>query len=181
MSTAATPPTPENVAEMLTSGDNDYHDGNDWKPGLSAHGSVVSIRVTPYAEAREDLDWVPERLPDVHFRAVVVEGEDAPIVLDRAAFERRVNERFDDAVRKLGAQPLRFWPATIGALHEQILNLVSDLPGATQAETVDDGDDGTCGDCMFGRCHGTEPAECECARHEASVEAAQAEQKGGPE
>lgn len=25
---AATPPTPENVAEMLTSGDNDYHDGN---------------------------------------------------------------------------------------------------------------------------------------------------------
>lgn len=30
-------------------------------------------------------------------------------------------------------------------------------------------DDGTCGDCMFGRCHGTEPDDCGCARHEASV------------
>ena len=30
-------------------------------------------------------------------------------------------------------------------------------------------DDGTCGDCMFGRCHGTDPDDCGCDRHEASV------------
>lgn len=65
---AATPPTPENVAEMLTSGDNDYHDGNYWKPSLSASGNVVKIGIEPFA-ADED----GTRLPKVHFRAVVVQ------------------------------------------------------------------------------------------------------------
>lgn len=32
------------------------------------------------------------------------------------------------------------------------------------------GDDGTCGDCADGKCHGTDPDDCECARHSASVE-----------
>lgn len=62
---------------------------------------------------------------------------------------------------------------------EQVAVLAGDDAEAAQAETADDGDDGTCGDCMYGRCHGTEPEECGCARHEASVEAAQAEQSGG--
>lgn len=35
----------------------------------------------------------------------------------------------------------------------------------------------TCGDCESGRCHGDGP--CGCARHDVSVEAAQAEQTGG--
>lgn len=70
----ATPPTPENVAEMLTAGDNDYHDGNNWKPGLHAEGNVLHIRITPYSEPDEDdLDDEPVKLDDVHFRAVVVE------------------------------------------------------------------------------------------------------------
>lgn len=77
---AATPPTPENVAEMLTSGDNDYHDGNYWHPSLYAQGNVVSIGITPYADDDEGT-----KLPEVHFRAVVVEGETAPIVLERPA------------------------------------------------------------------------------------------------
>lgn len=75
---AATPPTPENVAEMLTSGDNDYHDGNYWHPSLYAQGNVVSIGITPYADDDEGT-----KLPEVQFRAVVVEGETAPIVLPR--------------------------------------------------------------------------------------------------
>lgn len=29
-------------------------------------------------------------------------------------------------------------------------------------------DDGTCGDCADGRCHGGEPGQCGCARHDAS-------------
>jgi len=70
---AATPPTPETVAEMLTSGDGTYDDGNRWQLGLSAQGNVVHIRITPYSDVDEDdLDDEPVRLPDVHFRAVVV-------------------------------------------------------------------------------------------------------------
>ena len=78
MSTAITPPTPENVAELLTEGDNDLHDGNGWKPGLSATGNVVRISITPYDEDGNVLD-------DAHFRAVVVPGETVPIVLERPA------------------------------------------------------------------------------------------------
>lgn len=32
-------------------------------------------------------------------------------------------------------------------------------------------DDGACGDCATGRCHGTDPGDCGCDRHNASVEA----------
>ena len=63
---AATPPTPETVAEMLTAGDNDYHDGNYWKPSIGADGNVVHIGITAYSEDGE-------KLPEQHFRAVVVE------------------------------------------------------------------------------------------------------------
>ncbi|TYB69663.1 hypothetical protein FXF51_05745 [Nonomuraea sp. PA05] len=75
---AATPPTPENVAEMLTSGDNDYHDGNYWHPSIGAAGNVVHIGITAYSEDGE-------KLPEQHFRAVVVEGETVPIVLEAPA------------------------------------------------------------------------------------------------
>ena len=75
---AATPPTPENVAEMLTSGDNDYHDGNYWHPSLSSDGNVVWIGIEAYSEDGE-------KLPEVHFRAVVVPGEQPPIVLPSGA------------------------------------------------------------------------------------------------
>ncbi|MFF0864211.1 hypothetical protein ACFYUV_20805 [Nonomuraea sp. NPDC003560] len=75
---AATPPTPENVAAMLTSGDNDYHDGNYWHPSIGSIGNVVHIGITPYADDDEGT-----KLPEVHFRAVVVEGETDPIVLPR--------------------------------------------------------------------------------------------------
>ncbi|MEO3869405.1 hypothetical protein ABGB18_11285 [Nonomuraea sp. B12E4] len=73
---ASTPPTPENVAEMLTSGDNDYHDGNYWHPSIGSVGNVVHIGITAYSEDGD-------KLPEVHFRAVVVEGETAPILLER--------------------------------------------------------------------------------------------------
>ena len=76
---AITPPTPENVAEMLTSGDNDYHDGNDWHPSLSRDGNVVRIEITPVGEDYET------HLPVEHFQAVVVPGETVPIVLERPA------------------------------------------------------------------------------------------------
>lgn len=75
---AATPPTPENVASMLTSGDNDYHDGNYWHPSIGAGGNVVHIGITAYSEDGE-------KLPEAHFRAVVVEGEQTPIVLPPGA------------------------------------------------------------------------------------------------
>jgi hypothetical protein len=77
---AATPVTPENVAEMLTSGDNDYHDGNCWHPSLYAQGNVIHIGITAYADDDEGT-----KLPEVQFRAVVVEGEQTPIVLPAGA------------------------------------------------------------------------------------------------
>jgi hypothetical protein len=40
---AATPPTPKNVAEMLTETDNDFHDGNNWKPGLYAEVAPIEV------------------------------------------------------------------------------------------------------------------------------------------
>ena len=128
MSTAITPPTPENVAEMLTSGDNDYHDGNDWWPSLSRDGNVVKIGIEPVGQDYET------KLPEVHFQAVVVEGEETPLVFDRATFEQRVNARFDEAARKLGCESLAFMPATIAALRQQILALDVDLAEAARAE-----------------------------------------------
>ena len=77
---AATPPTPENVAEMLTAGDNDYHDGNYWHPSIGSIGNVIHIGITPYADDDEGT-----KLPEQHFRAVVVKGEQTPIVLERPA------------------------------------------------------------------------------------------------
>ncbi|MEV0994601.1 hypothetical protein [Nonomuraea sp. NPDC050202] len=82
---AATPPTPESVAEMLTSGDNDYHDGNYWHPSIGADGNVVHIGITAYSEDGD-------KLPEVRFRAVVVEGEVTPIVLDRETYRDDVEE-----------------------------------------------------------------------------------------
>lgn len=72
----AVEPTAELVAEMLTESDNDYHDGHQWQPSISADGNVVSITITPYTV---DGDECPER----EFRAVVVEGDQPPIVLSR--------------------------------------------------------------------------------------------------
>ncbi|MER6575772.1 hypothetical protein [Nonomuraea sp. NPDC001023] len=87
---AATPPTPANVAEMLTSGDNDYHDGNEWKPGMSARGNVVHIRITPYTEPSDDINEETVALPDVHFRAVVVEGETVPDLSEMPRLKARL-------------------------------------------------------------------------------------------
>lgn len=74
--TPVTRPTPENVAESLTSDDNVYHDGYEWTPSLTADGNVVRIGITPTDAGGMDCD-------EVQFRAVVVEGEETPIVLER--------------------------------------------------------------------------------------------------
>lgn len=83
MSTPQTPPTPENVAEYLTSSDAVYREGN-WLPSVKAEGNVVAIRVIP-------LTADDEELPSVHFRAVVVEGEERPIVLPSGAAADYIN------------------------------------------------------------------------------------------
>jgi len=64
-------PTPENVADLLADGGNDFYDDNGRKVYSSADGRIVRIDI-----ARLDGDG--NRLPDVHFRAVVAEvSEDA--------------------------------------------------------------------------------------------------------
>lgn len=132
---AATPPTVELVADLLAEADNDYHDGYFWKLRMSASGNVAKIGIEPFADDGGDGDDDEATLlPEVHFRAVVVPGEETPIVSDRATFEQRVNERFDEAARKLGHESLAFMPATIAALRAQILALDVDLAEAAQAE-----------------------------------------------
>jgi hypothetical protein len=74
--TAVTPPTVDNVAEMLTGGDGDFHDGNDWHPSLSAADGVVHIGITPLAEDGT-------QLAEVHFEAHVFAAEPpAPVAAD---------------------------------------------------------------------------------------------------
>lgn len=62
---AITPPTPENVADMLTAGDNDYDDGADWWPSLTADRNVVYVGITPVGQDYET------KLPKVLFEAHV--------------------------------------------------------------------------------------------------------------
>jgi hypothetical protein len=132
VSVAATPPTPENVAEMLTSSDGVHHDGNVWDRSIGSSGNVVGITITPYSEDGDELD-------EVHFVAVVVEGDETPIVIDRATFEQRVNERFDYAIRKLSFAAPEIWPAHIAALREQMLALDVDLSAALSTQGTEDG------------------------------------------
>ncbi|MER6830892.1 hypothetical protein ABT352_33200 [Streptosporangium sp. NPDC000563] len=125
MSTPLTPPTPENVAEFFAFNDGEYDDGgNLWFPSIKATDNVIEIAITPGDEDGTETNEV------VHFRAVVAEGEQTPIVFDRATFERRINERFDNAINKLGFAAPEMWPAHIAALREQILNLDFDLEAA---------------------------------------------------
>ncbi|MGW4663237.1 hypothetical protein [Streptosporangium sandarakinum] len=70
--------TAEKVADFPTEGDNDFHEDLDAWPSLRVTGNVVEIKMTPADYAgEEDEDNI------THFRAVVVEGEDTPIVLER--------------------------------------------------------------------------------------------------
>lgn len=71
---ALTPPTPELIAESLTEGDHDYHDGNDWWPSITADGNVVRIGITPVGTHYET------KLPEVHFEAHVFKVEPSPPV-----------------------------------------------------------------------------------------------------
>lgn len=77
--TAITLPTPENVAGILATDDNGFHDGSGWYTRISADGAVVSIEVEPL-----DKDGNPA--DKAHFRAVVVEGETAPVLLAGSAY-----------------------------------------------------------------------------------------------
>ncbi|MFI6883415.1 hypothetical protein [Streptosporangium canum] len=78
---ALTPPTPENVADFFAYVANDCDDdgGNLWFPSIKADGNVIEIGITPGDENGTALDEV------VHFRAVVVEGDEAPIILPQPA------------------------------------------------------------------------------------------------
>lgn len=100
---AITPPTPQNVAALLVGGDNDYHGGNDWWPSTTAEDNVISIGITPVGEDYET------KLDEVHFRAVVVEGDQAPIVLPRPA---ELGISWDDGEDLLALTPdgIRLYP-----------------------------------------------------------------------
>ncbi|MGA4989950.1 hypothetical protein [Nonomuraea bangladeshensis] len=79
---AATPPNPENVAEFLAYCANDASDdgGNMWFPVVkAADGGVVEIDINP-ADDNGTATYAIRR-----FRAVVVEGDTDPIVLERPA------------------------------------------------------------------------------------------------
>jgi hypothetical protein len=118
----------EKVAALLAHDDGGiYDEALDGWVTLQADQATVQVKVADHDDHGEE---VVENAK--HFRAVVVEGTETPLVLDRATFEKHVNERFDEAVRKLGCESLAFMPATIAALRQRILSLDVDLE-ASQA------------------------------------------------
>lgn len=71
-------PTPDGVAEALADGIDSFHHGYDWELDYSRDGNVVTIDVTPQdTDTGMRLDGKAK-----HFRAVVVEGEQTPVVID---------------------------------------------------------------------------------------------------
>lgn len=126
---ASTPPTPENVAEMPTSGDNDYHDGNYWHPSIGADGNVVHIGITAYSEDGE-------KLPEVHFRAVVVEGETVP---DPAELER-LRAQVESLKARLSSAESVMRQALADPVHETRTHLLGLYLAAAQS-AQDGGDD----------------------------------------
>lgn len=217
-------PTPASVAGALA--DIGGEDEEQWAWSAASDGAVIALTITPRDEG--DVAGSP-----VAFRAVVVEGGQLPIVLDQAAYERLVNERFTNMIARMLGVSLVRWPAHVAMLHQQIIDIDADLPtedgpppivlarpADPETGSDDDGpelsvsdgwvhmaypggmwlrlppnvalrfaarlaalaeqeatveperpswDDGTCGDCESGRCHGGDPEECGCARHAASV------------
>jgi hypothetical protein len=51
-------PTPELIADSLTSGDGEYHEGHDWWESLTSDGNVVHIGITPTDEDGERCEKV---------------------------------------------------------------------------------------------------------------------------
>jgi len=84
---AATTPNPENVAAFLAYCANDAmdDDGNLWYPIVKAEGGVVELAIKPGDEDGVAMDDI------VHFRAVVIEGEQTPIVLPAGAAADYIN------------------------------------------------------------------------------------------
>ncbi|WP_157253127.1 hypothetical protein [Nonomuraea typhae] len=171
--------TAEDVAGWVTefTGDMDEHLGG--VVTVRRRGNTLAIDVTPVDDS---LGY--DKANAKHFRAVVVEGEQAPIVLESPA-ELGMEWHDGGDMLALTREGITIFP---GGADEWVipskqaremaaqLAAMADAREAAQAETDDDG---TCGDCMSGKCHGTEPEECGCARHDVSVEAAQAENGGG--
>ncbi|MDH2424830.1 hypothetical protein [Sphaerisporangium sp. TRM90804] len=75
---AITPPTPENVAASLANNGGKYDHANPWFMLVEVAGHVVQIRVRSFGEKDSEQTTT-------EFRAVVVEGDRAPIVLERPA------------------------------------------------------------------------------------------------
>lgn len=55
-------------------------------------------------------------------------------------------------------------------IHEDIENQLGREAEAGDEDDDADWDDGTCGDCAEGSCHGSDPGNCGCDRHDASKE-----------
>ncbi|HEY9373066.1 hypothetical protein [Streptomyces sp.] len=125
--------TPAQIAGTLSGGYDIDEELNGWVDVCATKGSNVAlIKFTPCKDTPTGGEADPENVQ--LFTVAVVGGRTEAIVFDRAAFEQRVNERFDEAVRKLGGESLAFMPATIAALRAQILALDVDLAEAAQAQ-----------------------------------------------
>ncbi len=73
-------PTPEAVATVLAGVSEDYEASSAFWPEVTANGPVLEIDVTPYNVA-----GFMQTEAKTGFRAVVVEGETAPLVLQEPA------------------------------------------------------------------------------------------------
>jgi len=146
------------------------------------HGPAVGIRVLTKMSANMDglLDGLnlPEPAPAVEPAPVAELLGVAPDWLDGRSVDDHVREarrayveHDNGACSECGSTEGDIWPIAKRPGYFCRPCCIK-ITGADPAQPALPGwDDGTCGDCMFGRCHGTAPEACGCDRHDASVNA----------
>lgn len=118
----------------------------DQPPLVAAPGQAMRFSVADFSISRDDeIGAFALRFVDEARRVVIVgldadmgavlladeftgEGDQPPIGLDPAVFEKRVNERFGDTLARMLASDRDGWPAQVAALRAQILHIDVDVP-----------------------------------------------------
>lgn len=122
MSTAITPPTPENVAASLANNGGKYDHANPWFMLVEAAGNVVQIRVRSFGEKDSG-----QTATD--FRAVVVEGDAVPLILDPERYAAEVISRVEWLVMALAHAPREDYPIHLAQFRSALLELAEAQTG----------------------------------------------------
>jgi hypothetical protein len=150
----ATNVTDELVDERLAEIRQDDEESRVDEPDLPSIDDVFTVMLTAAHDADERAERDRIRLRDQGNDLLNIRG-----MLSPNGWPRRVP---DDVEMVPNVAPAIRW-----LLDE--LERLTELVAARGTAGLPDWDDGTCGDCADGKCHGGDPDDCGCARHSASV------------